>query len=176
MPTTSKRPKLKKPISDPWRGEIAAGTILKWVDDIDSWRSGWDLGSLGPRKESAELSHPDWFEWVDVCDECDRESSAYISCNWCTEKSQCTQFCHGHVEATICRLCLLKISKDGGCDWCKYVGPCRYYCHQPEGRHTTPAKPTGTYKRTPTVEEEVYLGLTDISERLSKILANWESK
>jgi len=90
---TEKRPKLLKDISDPWRGEIKAGAIL-----VRAQCAGWWLLPVGdpPRPVvQQDTLPPEWFEWVEVCTECNRETMAG-NCTYSPGSHNGCGFCHGH--------------------------------------------------------------------------------
>lgn len=107
---TEKRPKLLKDISDPWRGEIKAGTIGEYLPRECAWRF---FDGRGPSEMTVSIPSvglgPGWFEWVDVCAECGREV-CYVRN---VETQICPSYlvgkhdharCHGH-EHAVCELC-----------------------------------------------------------------------
>jgi len=65
--TTTKRPKVLRDIIAP-DVTVYAGEILRWGSDY--YLGGW--GVLNANNAYID-KYPDWFAWVSVCDECDKE-------------------------------------------------------------------------------------------------------
>lgn len=92
--TTTRRPKLLKDFATPW-GTVYAGVILR----PDTYANGdWRLCHTHGICTADINAKPDWFAWVDVCDECDKEA---CGCQATVDNHRSANLCHGHAASPL---------------------------------------------------------------------------